>query len=147
VIAVDTNILVYAHREESPWHRAADSCIAEQAESGRPWAIPWPCIHEFLAIATHPRIYDPPTPLTDAIEQVECWLEAPNLAMLGEGSSYWKALRRTLDASRVVGPRIHDARVAALCLQHGVRVLWSADRDLARFSIAVVNPLMPRSRT
>jgi toxin-antitoxin system PIN domain toxin len=146
VIAVDTNILVYAHREESPWHRAADNCIAEQAESGRPWAIPWPCIHEFLAIVTHPRIYDPPTPLTDAIEQVECWLEAPNLALLGEGSNYWNALRRTLDAGRVVGTRIHDARVAALCLQHGVRVLWSADRDLARFSVPVVNPLIPRSR-
>jgi hypothetical protein len=147
VIAVDTNILVYAHREESPWHQAADSCIAEQAESGRPWAIPWPCIDEFLAIVTHPRIYDPPTPLTDAIQQVECWLEAPDLAMLGEGSNYWNALSRTLDASRVVGPRIHDARVAALCLEHGVRVLWSADRDFARFGIPVVNPLTPRSRS
>jgi uncharacterized protein len=146
VIAVDTDILVYAHREESPWHRAADGCIAEQAESGGLWAIAWPCIHEFLAIVTHPRIYDPPTPLNDAIEQVECWLEAPNLAMLGEGPDYWQALRRTLVASRVVGPRIHDARVATLCLQHGVRVLWSAGRDLARFSVPVVNPLIPRSR-
>jgi toxin-antitoxin system PIN domain toxin len=147
VIAVDTNILVYAHREESPWHRAADTCIAEQAESDRLWAIPWPCIHEFLAIVTHPRIYDPPTPLTDAIEQVECWLEAPNLAMLSEGLNYWSALRGTLEASPVVGPRIHDARIATLCLQHGVRVLWSADRDFARFGIPVVNPLISGSRT
>jgi predicted nucleic acid-binding protein len=54
-------------------------------------------------------------------------------------------LRRTLDAGRVVGTRIHDTRVAALCLQHGVRVLWSADRDLARFGVPVVNPLIPRS--
>ena len=147
MIAVDTNILVYAHREESPWYRAADRCIAERAESGRPWGIPWPCIHEFLAIVTHPRVYDPPTPLHDAIEQVECWLEAPSLAMLGEGPDYWSVLRRTLDTSRVVGPRIHDARVASLCLQHGVRVLWSADRDLARFSIPVVNPLTTTPRT
>ena len=142
MIAVDTNILVYAHREESPWHQAADASSAEQAQSGEPWAIPWPCIHEFLAIVTHPRIYDPPTPLADAIEQVECWLEAPNLAILGEAANYWSALRRTLDASRVVGPRIHDARVATLCLQHGVRALWSADRELTRFSIPVVNPLI-----
>ena len=67
--------------------------------------------------------------------------------MLGEEQDYWNALRRTLEASRVVGPRIHDARVATLCLQHGVRVLWSADRDLARFSVPVVNPLIPRSKT
>lgn len=146
MIAVDTNILVYAHREESRWHRAADRCVAQQAESGQPWAIPWPCIHEFLAIVTHPRIYDPPTPLAYAIEQVERWLEAPTLALLGEAPKYWSALRRALEASPVIGPRIHDARIASLCQQHGVRVLWSADRDLARFSVPVVNPLVTTPR-
>ena len=44
MIAVDTNILVYAHREDSEWHHAADECLTELAESGTPWAIPWPCI-------------------------------------------------------------------------------------------------------
>ena len=96
---------------------------------------------------THPRIYDPPTPLTDAVEQVECWLEAPNLTMLGEAAGYWSALRGTLDASRVVGPRIHDARVANLCLQHGVRLLWSAGRDLTRFRLPVLNPLVADPKT
>jgi uncharacterized protein len=70
ITAVDTNILVYAHREDSAWHEPADRCLGEQAQSGPAWAIPWPCVHEFLAIVTHPRIYDPPTPLADAIEQV-----------------------------------------------------------------------------
>ena len=75
MIAIDTNILVYAHREDSTWHEAADGCLGGVAESGAPWAIPWPCVHEFLAIVTHPRIYDPPTPLGDALEQAACWLE------------------------------------------------------------------------
>ncbi len=142
VIAVDTNILVYAHRADSSWHSPADGCLTELAESGLPWAIPWPCIHEFIAIVTHPRIYDPPTPVPEAIEQVECWFEAPGLVLLAEAPSYWTALRRLVERSKVSGARVHDARVAALCMQHGVTELWTADRDFGRFKgIAVSNPL------
>jgi predicted nucleic acid-binding protein len=62
VIAVDTNLLVYAHRKDSQWHAAAASVVRSLAEGSAPWAIAWPCLHEFLAIVTHPRIYAPPTP-------------------------------------------------------------------------------------
>ena len=75
MIAVDTNILVYAHRRDSQWHAAAYSCIAKLAESGALWGVPWPCIHEFLAVVTHPSIYHPPTTAAKAIEQVEIWRE------------------------------------------------------------------------
>ena len=143
MIAIDTNILVYAHREDSTWHAAADRCLGGAAESGAPWAIPWPCIHEFLAIVTHPRIYDPPTPFGDALEQVACWLEVPTVVLLAEAIGYWPALRETLDASRVAGPRVHDARIAALCRQHGVSELWTVDRDFGRFAgVRFKNPLL-----
>lgn len=142
MIAVDTNILVYAHREDSPWHAIADKRLTDLAESGEPWAIPWPCIHEFLAIVTHPRIYAPPTPVPDAIEQVECWLECPSLYLLGELRDYWRELRGFLETADITGPMVHDARVAALCRQHGVSALWSADRDFERFKgIKLINPL------
>ena len=52
MIAVDTNVLVYAHREDSPWHGAASRVVRDLAEGSAPWAIPWPCLHEFLAIVT-----------------------------------------------------------------------------------------------
>ncbi len=84
MIAVDTNILVYAHREDSPFHDTALRRVAELAEGSAMWAIPWPCIHEFLAIVTHPRIYAPPTPLDRALDQVDAWLESPTLAVLAE---------------------------------------------------------------
>jgi toxin-antitoxin system PIN domain toxin len=143
VIAIDTNILVYAHREDSTWHQAADGCLGGVAESGVPWAIPWPCIHEFLAIVTHPRIYDPPTPLGDALEQAACWMEVPTVVLLAETTGYWPELRETLDLSRVAGPRIHDARIVALCRQHGVSELWTADRDFGRFAgLRFRNPLV-----
>ena len=143
MIAVDTNILVYAHREDSPFHEAAFLCVAELADGLASWAIPWPCLHEFLAVATHPRIYTPPTPLAQALDQVEAWLASPTLVLLAETSEHWPRLRALLEAGRVAGPQVHDARVAALCQQHGVRELWSADRDFSRFAgLAVKNPLI-----
>ena len=143
MIAVDTNILVYAHREDSPFHEAAFLCVAELADGLASWAIPWPCLHEFLAVATHLRIYTPPTPLAQALDQVEAWLASPTLVLLAETTEHWPRLRALLEAGRVAGPQVHDARVAALCQQHGVRELWSADRDFSRFAgLAVKNPLI-----
>ena len=143
MIAVDTNILIYAHREESEWHQQADKCLTQLAESQQPWAIPWPCIHEFLAITTNPRIYKPPTPMSVAKEQVSYWLESPTLSLLGEKLGYWKALAELLDAGQIKGAMVHDARIAALCKQQGVAELWTADRDFNRFqTLKVVNPLV-----
>ena len=143
MIALDTNILVYAHREDSAWHDAAYARVAELAEGRAPWGIPWPCIHEFLAVATHPRIYSPPTPLSSAIEQVEAWLESPTLVLLSETEGYWRELRSTLEHGRVSGSLVHDARIAAICQDHGVRELWTADRDFSRFpSLTTRNPLV-----
>jgi len=143
MIAVDSNLLVYAHREDSPWHNAAYARIAELAQGPAAWAIPWPCIHEFLSIVTHPRIYAPPTPLEKAIAQVEAWLESPSLVLLSESGDYWPQLRSILQTGRVSGPQVHDARVAALCQQHGVSELWTIDRDFSRFQgLTVRNPLV-----
>ncbi|HXP75894.1 MAG TPA: TA system VapC family ribonuclease toxin [Stellaceae bacterium] len=146
MIAVDTNLLVYAHREEAPFHEAAFRRLSELAEGPATWSIPWPCVHEFLAIVTHPRIYAPPTPLPEALDQVDAWLESPTLLLLTESAAHWPALRALLADGRVVGARVHDARIAALCRQHGVRELWSADRDFNRFpGLRVVNPLVEDS--
>ena len=143
MIAVDTNLLVYAHREDSAWHDAAYARLAELAEARAAWAIPWPCLHEFLAIVTHPRIYAPPTPLPVALDQLDAWLEAPSLGLLAETEGYWRELRPLLETGRVVGAQVHDARVAALCRHHGVRELWTADRDFGRFpELTVRNPLV-----
>jgi uncharacterized protein len=147
MIALDTNILVYAHREDSPWHIQAEARVRELAEGRALWAIPWPCAHEFLAIVTHPRIYAPPTPLTLALDQVDAWLESPTLVVLAESERYWPELRQALTAGQVAGPQVHDARVAALCRLHGVRELWTADRDFSRFpGLKVQNPLVMTAR-
>jgi predicted nucleic acid-binding protein len=88
VIAVDTNLLVFAHRDDSPFHEAAWRSLTLLAESRAPWAIPWPCIHEFFSIATHPRIYNPPTPIPKALDQIEAWMESPSLVLLNESPAH-----------------------------------------------------------
>ena len=142
MIAVDTNLLVYAHREDSSWHTPSLDAITRLAEGRSAWAIPWPCLHEFLAIVTHPRIYRPATPVARAVDQIDAWLESPTLVCLSENDAYWDVLRTLVGGSRVIGPQVHDARIAALCLAHGVRELWTHDRDFGRFPTLVVrNPL------
>ncbi len=143
MIAVDTNVLVYAHRKDSAWHEAAARCVRSLAEGRSAWAIPWPCLHEFFAIATHPRIYDPPSEPAQARDQIDAWLDSRSVVLLTEADGYWGTLHALLDAARVVGPQVHDARVAALCRLHGVRELWTADRDFSRYrELRTRNPLL-----
>jgi toxin-antitoxin system PIN domain toxin len=142
MVAVDTNLLVYAHRADSAWHELADRTVAALAEGGASWAIPWPCLYEFYAIVTHPKIYKPPTPVADALIQIDRWLESPTLVLLHEGDGFWETLRPLVDHSMVQGGAVHDARIAALCLRHGVKRLLSADRDFSRFpELRTDNPL------
>lgn len=143
MIAVDTNILVYAHRRDSAFHDAAARVIRGLAEDKAQWALPWHCIHEFIGIVTHPRIYQPASSVTAAVEQVDIWMESPSAHLLTENNEHWDVLRAVVLAGRITGPAVHDARVAAVCLSHGVRELWTADRDFSRYpALTVRNPLI-----
>jgi toxin-antitoxin system PIN domain toxin len=142
MIALDTNLLVYAHRPETPFHAAAANLVATLAEGKAAWAIPWPCLHEFYSVVTHPRIYAPPSPIGVALEQIDIWMESPTLCLLSEDETHWFQLRSLIVNARLQGPMVHDARIAALCLSHGIYELWSNDRDFSRFpALRVRNPL------
>ena len=143
MIALDTNMLVYAHRRESSFHESAKQRIAELAASGAAWAIPWPCLHEFYAVVTNLRAFRPASTIEQANGQLSAWLAAPSLALLHEGADHWNVLENLLVTARAVGGQVHDARIAAICITHGVRELWSADRDFNRFpQLTVRNPLI-----
>jgi toxin-antitoxin system PIN domain toxin len=143
LIAVDTNILVYAHRRDSPWHERAVECVRNLAEGTASWALPWPCLHEFFSVVTHERIYSPPTIPSKAMAQISAWLESPQLVLLSESAAYWDVLSPLLERGKIAGRRVYDGRIAALCIEHGVRELLSADRDFSRFGdLKTRNPLL-----
>jgi toxin-antitoxin system PIN domain toxin len=141
VIALDTNILVHARREELAHHARARDLLVRLAEGDDAWALPWPCVYEFLRVITHSRVFDPPTPFDAALEDLEALFASPSLVLLGEGSTHPAHLRRITTGGRVAGNLVHDAHIAALALEHGVRELWTLDRDFARFpELTMRNP-------
>jgi len=134
LIAVDTNILVYATRPEAKHHSQAVRLISRLAEHSDPWAIPWPCIYEYLRVVTHPRVFSPPSELSEALESVERLRESPSLVMLGESPGHFRTMLRTLQDSGANGNLVHDAHIATLCIEHGVSELYTMDRDFSRFT-------------
>ena len=141
MIALDTNILIYARREELPEHEVAANLLRELAEGSTPWALPWPCIYEFLRVVTHPRVFDPPTELELALEDLSSLLGSPSVVLLGEGRAHFRQLRKAVSDARVFGNLVHDAHIATLCLEHGVTELLTRDRDFSRFgSLATRDP-------
>lgn len=142
MIAIDTNLLVYAHRPEMPFHDRARQLLVDAVAGPEPVAVPWPCAHEFLAVVSNPRIFKDPTPIGVALDAIGRLLGSLSGGFLSEGDGYLNVLERIARPALLQGAVVHDARVAALCLFHGVRVLWSADRDFSRFpNLAVANPL------
>lgn len=133
MIAVDTNVLVYAHRPEYRFHEPAGAVVSALSRGGGRWAIPWPCLHEFYAVVTNARIHPDPSSPAQAWRQIDIWLTSPGLTVLAEAHTHAVRLRElTLDQG-VVGGKVHDARIAAICLSHGVAELITMDRDFSRF--------------
>lgn len=138
--AIDTNILVYAEIVSSEHHEAARRLLVELAEGLVPWAIPWPCIYEFLRVVTHPRVFSPPVPSAIALADLGEILASPALVLLSETERHAEILERVVRDSGVTGNLLHDAHIAALCIEHGVGELVTGDRDFARFPLRVTNP-------
>lgn len=146
MIAVDTNVLVAAHRVDTPAHEVAAQVLRSLAEGTATWGLPWPVVSEFFSVVTHPRIFRFPTTTGQAVAQLDAWLASPAVRLLTEVSSTWDTLRELLNSGVVRGPQVHDARIAAICLDSGVRELLTADRDFSRFpALRTRNPLVSAS--
>jgi uncharacterized protein len=133
VIAIDTNVLVYARRADSPHHQAARELVTGLAEGSAPWALPWPVVYEFVRVVTHPRVFDPPSPLEGVLRDLESLLASPSLTLLGEGPGHARLMGEQVRRGSASGNLAHDAHIAALVVEHGVSELLTADRDFARF--------------
>lgn len=133
MIAVDTNILVYAHREELVKHRAARGRLAHLAEGAERWSIPVLCIGEFLRIVTHPRLFDRPHSSSEGLAAIERVLASPSLFVLNPGRDYVRLLGEAIEESDATGNPAFDAQIVALCREAGVRSLLTEDRDFYRF--------------
>ena len=141
MIAVDTNILVYAYDESSPAHERA--LAAMQRLVGEPsWGLPWIVVGEFYSVLTDARLWRKPRP-QDALAALDAWIATPGVRLLAEPPNHWPRLRGLLAAAHPQGRRVHDARIAGVCLATGVSELWSSDRDFSWYpELRVRNPLV-----
>lgn len=144
MIAIDTNILVYSHRRESRYHDRALVLVRDLAEGVERWAIPWPCIYEFFSVVTNRRIWrESASTAQQAWRQIEAWSGSPACTLLNEPEEFLAILEPLITRARVRGPIVHDARVAAICIAHGVDELLTADRDFSLFpELPARNPLL-----
>lgn len=145
MIAVDTNVLVYAHRREAREHAAAKDRVRALAEGAAPWAIPWPCIYEFFSVVTNAKIWkDAASTPKQAWEQIQAWCGSPSLQLLAESGPFTEILANFLLRPRVRGAVVHDARIAALCAAYSVATLLTRDRDFSLFpELRTENPFPP----
>jgi hypothetical protein len=141
--ALDTNVLVQAEVVTSPFHGIARTLLTQLPEGPAPWAIPWPCVYEFLRVVTHPRVFHPPMPSAAAMRDLRHILASPSLVLLGETARHGEVMAAVVEASGASGNLVHDAHIASLCLEHGVSELVTGDRDFARFpQVRTFNPFV-----
>jgi uncharacterized protein len=144
MIAIDTNILVYAHVPSLTQHALAHAALEKLANSGAAWAVPWPCAHEFCAVISNRKWRSDALDAASAAAILRDWENAPNFRFLGATHQHLNYFTQTLLLSGATGGQLHDARIAATCLEHKVSELWSADRDFSRFAgLRTRNPLTP----
>jgi len=135
VIAIDTNVLVYANREEFPRHRDALRRLTVLAEGPAPWGIPVFCLGEFLRVVTHPRVLDPPSTLEEALAFLAALSGSPSYRCLLPDAAFSNALAAVSREGAATGNLMFDAQTAAVCRVNGATLL-TEDRDFSRFGIA-----------
>lgn len=140
MLAVDVNVLIHANRAEMAMHEVARVRLQALAEGEAPWGLPAAVVWGFLRIVTQP-VFDPPTPMAQAVDFVEALLESPSARLLGPGPRHWALLRETIDQADVTGRLMTDAAIVAVCREHAVTTVVSTDRDFKRFDQITWEPL------
>lgn len=143
--AIDTNILVFAEITTSVQHKTSRTLLRSLVEGATAWAIPWPCVYEFLRVVTHPRVYHPPVPMDLALRDLQAVLHSPSLVLLAETPRHAEVMAQVIRTSGASGNLVHDAHIVSLCLEHGVSEILTGDRDFRRFEgLTVTDPFSAR---
>lgn len=141
MILVDSNLLLYAHDEESGLHAAARRWLESTLSSPEPVGFAWVSLLAFLRISTDARILRSPLRMDDAISTVDTWLRQPQVVFLQPEERHWEIFRDLLAVGQIRSRLVMDAHLAALAIEHGA-VLYTHDRDFARFpSLRTADPL------
>lgn len=132
-VTVDANLLLYATDDASPFHARARGLLDELAAGPGIVYVLWPTVMAYLRLSTHPSIFERPLPLTDAIANIDGLLRLPHVRSPGEHDRFWRTFRAVAEEADARGNLVGDAHLVALMTEHGVRTIWTHDRDFRRF--------------
>lgn len=128
----DVNVLVYAYREDAPDHQRFKGWLEDLVNSDEAYGVSDLALSGFLRIVTHPRVFNPPSPLSDALAFVEDLRSQPNCVVIAPGARHWDIFARLCHASGVRGNLVPDACLAALAIESGSEWI-TTDGDYGRF--------------
>ena len=132
MILIDVNVLVYAHREDAPDHRVYRDWLESVVNSDQAYGMSELVLSGFLRVVTHPRVFDPPSALTSALEFAQQIRSQPHCVPLSPGPRHWEIFTRLCKQVRARGNLIPDAYLAALAIETGSEWI-TTDRDYSRF--------------
>ncbi len=139
--SLDVNLLLYASDRSSERHGAARGFLEECAARPDILCLAWPVLLSYLRIATHPRVFAAPLTPDEALGNIAALLALPHVRAVGEMEGFLEAYRHVAGNVVVRGNLVPDAHLAAILFQHGVRTLYSSDRDFRKFeSLDVRDP-------
>jgi hypothetical protein len=129
---LDVNVWVYAHREDTPRHGEYKKFIEDLLQNDSPFAVATLVMSGFLRVVTHPRVFDPPTPLETALQFAETIVGHPDAILVAPGSRHWEIFVDLCKKVEARGNLVPDAYFAALAIESGIT--WvTTDRDYSRF--------------
>ena len=132
MILADVNVLIYAHREDAERHREYAAWLDQQAGSVTAFGVNEVILSGFIRIVTHPRIFDVPTPVSDALAFANAVWGVPNRVLVSPGERHWGIFTRLCEVVEAKGNLVPDAYLAALAIESGAE-WFTADRGFSRF--------------
>ena len=131
MIAIDTNLLVYAQRRDTPEHRSARRAIERASTDHRGWGIPLPCLAEFWCVVTHPASSGGPSPAKEARGFLHSLVVDGGASIWTPGTGFWERLTQVASDMKIAGTRVYDLQIALIALENGATEIWSYDRSFA----------------
>ncbi len=143
MFVVDTNVLVYAAERSFREHRACRELLATCRRGASAWYVTWGILYEFVRVATHPRVFRRPWSSADAWRFVEALLAAESLGLLIETPRHADVAAQTIAlVPSLCGNLVHDGHTAVLMREHGIRRIYTRDRDFRIFPfLEVLDPV------
>ena len=137
----DVNVLIFAHREDSPEHDRCADWLMDLAQGEEPFALSELVLSSFLRIVTNHKIFDPPTHIDKAIEFCQQLIRCPGAVIVRPASEHWRIFVELIEEANIKGPMVTDAYLAALAIEHDCDFV-TTDRDFTRFPrLSWSNPL------